>query len=80
MIVLTKLDGSFLTVNCDLIASVDTAHDSTITMLNGKKIIVKESYPEIIEKTIEYKNKCFREVNIERIDNNKNNSDEIRNK
>jgi flagellar protein FlbD len=64
MITLTKIDGNIVTVNCDLIESVDTVHDSTITMLNGKKIIVKENYEEIIDKTISYKRLCFENVII----------------
>lgn len=64
MITLTKLDGNIITLNSDLIESVDTIHDSTITMLNGKKIIVKENYKEIIEKTINYKRQCFEKVYI----------------
>lgn len=77
MIVLTKLDGSELTVNCDLIESIDTAHDSTITMISGKKIIVKEDYQNIISKTIEYKRQCFRDVNIINQENKQMNSDEF---
>lgn len=64
MITLDRIDNTKITVNCDLILSVSTSHDSTITMLNGNKIVVKDSYEQIIEKTIEYKRKCNSEINI----------------
>lgn len=65
MIVLTKLDNNKITVNSDMIENVETSHDSTITLSNGKKFIVKEDYETIIEKTISYKQKCFEKILIE---------------
>jgi flagellar protein FlbD len=62
MIVLTRIDQTQLVVNADEIETIDIAHQSTLTLKSGKKIIVNESYAQIVEKIIEYKNKCFREL------------------
>lgn len=62
MIVLTKLDGNMITINADEIESIESAHDSTLSMISGRKFIVKESYSEIIEKVINFKRKCFEKL------------------
>lgn len=59
MITLTKIDSTLITINADEIEFVESAHDSTITLKSGKKIIVKESSSIIIKKVIEYKQECF---------------------
>lgn len=59
MINLTKLNNIPLIVNVDLIETVECTPDSVITMTNGKKMVVKDSVEEIIEKTIVYKNKIL---------------------
>ena len=59
MITLTKIDGSPLTVNADEIETVETSHDSTISLKSGRKIIVKETFDEIRNKTVKYRRECF---------------------
>ena len=59
MITLTKIDSLKITINADEIETVESHHDSTVTLKSGKKIIVKESAEEITQKVIEYRQKCF---------------------
>jgi flagellar protein FlbD len=47
MIDVTKMNGTCLTVNADLIEIVEETPDTVITLTTGKKIIVKESRQEI---------------------------------
>ena len=47
MIDITRIDGRELTINADLIESVDEVPDTMITLTTGKKIIVKESRQRI---------------------------------
>jgi len=54
MITVTRLNDQAMVVNAELIRSVEANPDSTITMINGDHIIVKESMPQIVAKTIEY--------------------------
>ena len=42
MIDVTRLNGKILTINADLIESVEENPDTVISLINGKKIIVKE--------------------------------------
>jgi flagellar protein FlbD len=59
MIELTKLDNTIFILNCQLIECVEEKPDTTITMSNGKKYIVKENTKEIVAKVMEYKKRMF---------------------
>ncbi len=61
MIQLTKLNGSQITLNAELIESIEATPDTILTLTNGKKIVVKENAEEIITKTIAYKKKIMSE-------------------
>ena len=58
MITLTKIDGSRITINADEIESIETSHDTFISLISGKKIVVKENPDQIISLVIEYRKKC----------------------
>lgn len=47
MIELTRLNGSPILVNVDLIEVVEETPDTVITLTSGKKIIVKEHRQEV---------------------------------
>ncbi len=47
MIDVTRMNGTTLTINNDLIETVEEMPDTVITLTTGKKIIVKESRQEI---------------------------------
>jgi len=49
VIQLTRLNNTRLAVNCDLIKFVEEAPDTVITLLNGEKLIVRETTAEVIE-------------------------------
>lgn len=55
MIKVTKLNDMELVINSDFIELMQGTPDTTITLLTGKKIIVKESIDEIINKIDDYK-------------------------
>ena len=57
MITLTKLNGQKLTVNCELILTLEKTPDTTISMTTGDKFIVVESIEEITRMVVEYKRK-----------------------
>lgn len=55
MIELTKLNGSKLVINSDLIEYIEVLPDSLITLTTGMKIMVKESIPEIIDAVVDFR-------------------------
>lgn len=60
MIDVTKMNDCSITVNADLIETVEETPDTVITLTTGKKIIVKESR-QMIKNLVElYKRECNR--------------------
>ncbi|MCQ2589511.1 MAG: flagellar FlbD family protein [Treponema sp.] len=57
MIDVMRLDGKIYWVNPHMIESMESNPDLTLTMLSGRKIIVKNSPEELINKIIEYRKK-----------------------
>jgi len=57
LIKVTRLNGVEYWLNPHLIEVIEKRPDTTITLLSGKKIVVKESPEEIINKIIEYRRK-----------------------
>ena len=55
MIVVTRLDGKKYWVNPHQIESMECNPDLTLTLLSGKKVVVKESPEEVIDKIVEYR-------------------------
>lgn len=54
MITLTRLNGKKFVVNAELIRTVEALPDTTVKLINGDTIIVKESMDDVVDKTIDY--------------------------
>ncbi|QQE11197.1 flagellar FlbD family protein [Planctomycetota bacterium] len=54
MITVTRLNGRRMVVNADLIRTVEENPDTTIKLINGDHIIVKEPMQRVVELAIEY--------------------------
>jgi flagellar protein FlbD len=52
LIELTRLNGSRLVLNSDLIQFVESSPDTTLTLVNGEKLVVRESAAELVERAI----------------------------
>jgi flagellar protein FlbD len=50
MIIMTRLHGSNLAVNCDLIERVEATPDTVVTLVDGSRYVVRESVGEIVDK------------------------------
>ena len=55
MIDVLRLDGKIYWVNPHMIEAMEENPDLTLTMLSGRKIIVRNSPQEIIQQIIEYR-------------------------
>ena len=55
MINITRINGSDLTINSELIETIEATPDTTITMTTGKRIIARDSIDDIIKKIIAFK-------------------------
>lgn len=55
MIQVTKLDGSEFYLNPHQIEYIELNPDTTLIMLSGKRLVVKEDYELILQRIIEYR-------------------------
>jgi uncharacterized protein YlzI (FlbEa/FlbD family) len=55
MIQLTRLNNTRLAVNSDLIKYVEQAPDTVITLLNGEKLVVRETTEQVIERVLDFR-------------------------
>ena len=55
MIVVTRLNGSSMSLNCDLIERAESTPDTVLTLVDGTKFVITESVDEVIAKVREYR-------------------------
>ena len=55
MIQLTRLNNHPLVVNSDLIKFVEQAPDTVITLVNGDKIVVRETAQDVLERVVQFR-------------------------
>jgi flagellar protein FlbD len=59
MIKVTRLDGTEYYLNPHQIESVEVHPDTTLVMLTGKKLIVREDVEEILQRIESYRRRIF---------------------
>jgi flagellar protein FlbD len=55
MIELTRLNGSPMLLNSDLIKTAEASPDTMLTLINGEKLIVREEPAEVVERVLTYR-------------------------
>ncbi len=60
MIQLTRLNNKPLAVNSDLIKFVEQAPDTVLTLINGEKVIVRESAEQVLERILQFRREILR--------------------
>ena len=64
MIVVKKINGQEIIVNCDLIQTIEFSPHAVMSLTTGEKIIVDETRDDILEKVIEYKRAVQRRAEV----------------
>ena len=59
MIQLTRLNGLPLVLNSDLIKLIENTPDTVITLVNGEKIVVKETSELVLERVVEFRRRVL---------------------
>ncbi|MEQ9095499.1 flagellar protein [Leptolyngbya valderiana BDU 20041] len=54
MIALTRLNGKAFVLNAELIRTIEENPDTTITLVNGDHIVVKEPMAEVVTRSVDY--------------------------
>ena len=65
MIDITKIDGRGVTINAELIETIEEIPETVITLTTGKKLIVKESRQKVKNLVKSYKQEIFRQFLME---------------
>jgi len=60
MIKLTRLDRHEIALNCDLIMWVEACPDTTVKLVGGESILVRESVDEIIRRVGDFRSLVLR--------------------
>ena len=55
MVEVTRLDGKVYYVNPHQIEYIESNPDTTLTMLSGKKLVVREDYQTVFRRIVEYR-------------------------
>ena len=55
MIELTRLNGSIMLLNSDLIKTAEASPDTMLTLITGEKLIVREEIAEIVDRVLAYR-------------------------
>ena len=55
MIELTRLNGTPIVLNSDLIKTAEASPDTMLTLINGEKLIVREPCAEVTERVVSYR-------------------------
>ncbi|MBQ3798685.1 MAG: flagellar FlbD family protein [Treponema sp.] len=57
MVEVTRLDGKRYWINPHQVEYMEETPDLTLTMLSGKKVVVRESPEEVIDRIVSYRRK-----------------------
>lgn len=55
MIRLTRLNGTSMFLNADLVATVETHHDTVVTLVDGRTYVVLESAETVVTEITQYR-------------------------
>ena len=62
MIEVTRLNGNPMVLNSDLIKTAESSPDTMITLVNGEKLIVRETCAELTERIVAYRARLLAHV------------------
>ena len=62
MIELTRLNGTPIVLNSDLIKIAEASPDTMLTLINGEKLIVREKTAEVVERVLVYRARLLANV------------------
>lgn len=62
MIEVTRLNGRPMVLNSDLIKTAESSPDTMLTLVNGEKLIVRETCEDVLERVIAYRARLLMRV------------------
>ena len=62
MIEVTRLNGNPMLLNSDLIKTAEASPDTMLTLINGEKMIVRETCADVMERVLAYRARLMARV------------------
>jgi len=62
MIELTRLNGTPMILNSDLIKTAEASPDTMLTLIHGEKLIVRETIQDVMERVLVYRAQLLTKV------------------
>lgn len=62
MIDLTRLNGTTMVLNSDLIKTAEASPDTMLTLITGEKLIVREECDEVVERILAWRSRLLSAV------------------
>ncbi len=59
MIEVTRLSGTPLVLNADLIEAIESSPDTTILLTNARRYVVREKVALVLDKVASWKHQCY---------------------
>jgi flagellar protein FlbD len=59
MIHLTRLDGTDVVVNADLIATIERTPDTMLALVTGARLMVREPVEEVVERVVNFRRRSL---------------------
>jgi len=59
LITLTRMNDTQYTINCEHIEMIEETPDTVVTLVSGKKFVVKETREEIVSRVCDYKRRIM---------------------
>ncbi|MCA2969775.1 MAG: flagellar FlbD family protein [Acidobacteriaceae bacterium] len=69
MIALTRINGSPLVLNSDLIEQIESMPDTIIRLTNGHRVVVRETPDDIIDRVVAFQRRVKRTTDAETVGN-----------
>ena len=63
MVKLSRINGAEVTVNAELIETVEATPDTIVSLTTGKKLMVVESVDQVIDKVMAYRRSLWAVIN-----------------
>lgn len=67
MINVTRLDGTELVVNAELIELVEATPDTHLSLMDGRTLIVQESPAEVVARVVAYRRAAYGPLSAVRV-------------
>ncbi len=68
MIKLTRLNHAIIALNPDVILWAETSPDTTLSLVGGERVLVRETLDEVIDRVVEYRRRIFTELPHRRVE------------